>query len=139
MTKEEIKKQVFDWYSEEDKYFDESFETVMNTTHVKRKLVQRTFEIERDKLFGVIDNVVPFLMSLKEKGYVSIEERWSGYENNYFVAVKNGIENDEEYCERLAKMVNTVSKQIEEREKKKGEKEKRIKELEFELRKLKET
>lgn len=132
-----LKENVRDYYCGEEEYFDEAFDYVMKTARTFRIKVEHTCDIDNDDLFDGIDKVIEYLKGLKSKGYTRIEERWSGYEDNYFVAIKNEEEDDNEYYRRLAKLTDSASNVIEERESEKAEKEKRIKELEAELKKLK--
>ena len=132
-----IKEQVKDYYCGEDEFFNEAFDSFIKTAPTKRQVVKHTCHIKSDDLFGNIDKVIKYLESLKSQGYVEIEERWSGYEDNYFVGIKNEEETDEEYYGRLGEIVSEYSMCIKKREEEKTRKNKRIKELEDELRKLK--
>ncbi len=131
-----LKKEVRDYYYGEDEYFDEAFDNVMKTAQTYRIEVEHTLDIDNDDLFDGIDNVIAFLNKLKSQGYIRIEERWSGYEDNYFVAIKKEPENDEEYYRRLAVLTNVASEVIGRRESEKAKKNKRIMELEAELKRL---
>ena len=144
MTQEELKENmatlkenVLEYYSGDDEYFDEAFDGVMKTAPSKRMTVPHTCDIEKKDLFCNIDNVIEYLKSLKSQGYVEIEEKWSGYEDNYFVAIKYEEETDNEYYRRLGELTSDYSEDIADREEEKKRKNKRIKELEEELRKLK--
>lgn len=132
-----LKENVFEYYYGDDEYFDEAFDGVMKTAPTKRMVVPQTCYIEKKDLFGNIDNVIEYLKSLKSQGYVEIEEKWSGYEDNYFVAIKYEEETDNEYYGRLGRLTSDYSKGIATREEEKKRKNKRIKELKEELRKLK--
>ena len=132
-----IKERVKNYYWGEDEFFDESFNSCIKTTSAKREMVEHTCDVEKDDLFGNIDSVIEYLKSLKLQGYVEIDERWSGYEDNYFVGVKNEEETDDEYYSRLGKIVSKYSMDIRKRKEEEARKNKRIKELEEELYKLK--
>lgn len=137
--KNELKKEVRDYFYGEEEFFDEAYESVMSTMPTNRLMVEHTCDVDKDDLFDGIDKSIVFLKKLKEKGYTRIEERWSGYECNYFVAVKKELETDEEYYHRIATLVAEESEAIERREAQRSAAKKRIKELEDELKKLKKT
>lgn len=132
-----LKEEVRDYYYGEEEYFDEAFDHAMKTAPTNRQYVEHTCDIDTDDLFDGIDRVIEKLKSLKARGYTRIEQRWSGYEDNYFVAIITELENDSEYCRRLAKLTICASENIARREYKKAENKKRIKELEDELKRLK--
>lgn len=137
--KNELKKEVRDYFSGEVEFFDEAYESVMSTMPTNRKMVEHTCDVDKNDLFGDIDKSIALLKKLKEKGYTSIEERWCGYEDNFYEAVKKELETDEEYYHRIATLVAEESEAIERREAQRSAAKKRIKELEDELKKLKKT
>lgn len=95
-------------------------------------------EIDYGKLFAAnIDDSIEYLKELKEAGWTSIDEEWSGYETNYFVACKYINEPDDAYKSRIEGLIGDYIPVILEEEKKIKEKEKMIKKLQKELNELK--
>lgn len=121
-----LKKNVRDFYSEGDKYFDKAFNEALKTCQ-ERKIVEHTETIDSTKLFCKIDDAVEYLKSLKSNGYTEIEERWSGYEDNYFVAIKMETETDYEYYRRFAKEVNRIAYNLYNTDKETKERNRKIK------------
>lgn len=106
----------------------------------KRQIVEYVEDVEKEKLFNNIDDVIAYLQRLKSQGYTNLDERWSGYEDNYIVACKNDIENNEEFFKRICKNAYTLARTYsdEEEEKKKiqseiNKKQKEIEELKKKL------
>lgn len=97
----------------------------------------RECELDRECLFGDIDMIQKNLKKLKNEGYSEIKEFWSGYESNYFVAIKYERETDDEYYERLQKEINPYMRAIEDNKRQIVNKKKKIAELEKEIQKLK--
>ena len=94
--------------------------------------------IDSDKLFLVnIDNTINYLLELKNDGWDGIDEKWSGYEDNYFVAYKYIKEPDDVYKHRIEKLISDCIPDILEEEKKIKEKEEMIEKLKKELNELK--
>lgn len=83
---------------------------ILRKIDTNRHKVVHEFTLEKNYLVNdTIDNIIEYLKDLKEKGYDSIGEEWSGYEDNYFVAYKHGDEEtDEEYYKRLAQEVDDL-------------------------------
>ena len=99
----------------------------------------KTVDLDEDKLFGQTPSFISKYLSEYEQkfGEGTVEQRWSGYEDNYFVYQYKGVEDDNVIEGRLYEHVSKeVDKYLKEKEKKLA-KEKRIKELEKELAKLK--
>lgn len=94
-------------------------------------------ELDKELLFGDIDMIQKNLKGLKNEGYSEIKEFWSGYESNYFVAIKYERETDGEYYGRLQKEINPYLREIENNRHQIKKKKKRIEELEKEIQKLK--
>jgi len=94
-------------------------------------------ELDRELLFGDIDMIQKNLKKLKNEGYSEIKELWSGYESNYFVAIKYERETDEEYYGRLQKEIKPYLREIEDNKRQIVNKKKKIAELEKEIQKLK--
>ena len=87
----------------------------------KRQIVEHADDVEKERLFNNIDDVITYLQTLKSQGYTNLEERWAGYEDNYIVACKNEIEINEEFYKRICKDAHTLAETYsdEEAEKKK--------------------
>lgn len=99
----------------------------------------KTEYLDEDKLFGQTPSFISkYLSEFEQKfGKGTVEQRWSGYEDNYFVYQYKGVEDEDVIEERLCEHVRKeVEKYLKEKEKKLA-KEKRIKELEKELAELK--
>ena len=97
---------------------------ILRKIDTNRRKVVHEFELEKNYLVNdTIDNIIEYLKDLKEKGYDSIGEEWSGYEDNYFVAYKHDDEEtDEEYYKRLAHEADNLYDDIKNNLKKKEEK-----------------
>lgn len=99
----------------------------------------KTEYLDEEKLFGqTLSSISKYLSEFEQKfGKGTVEQRWSGYEDNYFVYQYKGVEDDDVIEKRLYEHVSKeVEKYLKEKEKKLA-KEKRIKELEKELAELK--
>lgn len=95
-------------------------------------------EIDYGKLFAAnIDDSIEYLKELKEAGWTSIDEEWSGYETNYFVACKYIKEPENVYKSRITDFVEDFIPGILNEEKDIREKEKMISQLNKELNELK--
>lgn len=95
-------------------------------------------DIDYGKLFAAnIDDSIEYLKELKEAGWTMIDEEWSGYETNYFVACKYVKEPDDAYKSRIERLIGDYIPGILEEEKKIKEKEKMIEKLKKELNELK--
>lgn len=139
----ELAKKVENYYDYDDrgkKYIEKALIAMSQSTsceEVIRMKTEHTDFINEEDLFCGIDKAIAYLTSLKEKGYTSIEQRWSGYEDNYFIAIKISDESDIEYYKRLADAVKPyIKKFLKEDDEKKARKE-RIKQLQKELQQLK--
>lgn len=97
----------------------------------------RERELDKEWLFGDIDKMQRNLKRLKDEGFSEIEEKWCGYEDNYFVAVRYECEEDDEYYIRLQNELNPYLREIEDKKCQIVNKKKRIEELEKEIQKLK--
>lgn len=107
-------------------------------THDMNKLtVAQTTEINKGVILNNIDNAIESLKELKEQGYKAIDEKWAGYEVNYFVATKLTEETDDQYYKRIANDIKSDVWKMIEQEKTKGDIENQIKELEEQIRILK--
>lgn len=121
LTKEEIKKVVDDYFKENGQ---------------EKKIVKDSVDLEEKRLFTKIDDVIAYLKEKEKEGYTHIEQIWTGYEDNYFAACKDRLENDEEQLERVIhdifKALLDASKVARERK----AKEQKIAELKKEISKL---
>ncbi len=138
---EKIKKLLIkEWLNKEDVSFLDEAVSRIEKRHdgvLGRLMVNHGKVLDKYELFNSIGKMIKLLTSLKEEGYESISEEWSGYEDNYFVADKYELETDEEYASRVYssiwKEIDCIKAEIEEKERKKKE----IKRLESEIRNLK--
>lgn len=138
---ENIKKLLIkEWINKEDVHFLDEAVSRIEKRHdgvLGRLMVNHGKVLDRNELFTSINKMIKLLTSLKEEGYESISEEWSGYEDNYFVADKYELETDKEYASRVYssiwKEIDCIKAEIEEKERKKKE----IKRLESEIRNLK--
>ena len=108
-----------------------------NAKEQERKIVEHCLGIDKDDLFDNIDTTILFLKELKEKGFTRIEERWSGYEDNYLVAIKMEQEDDDEYSDRIALTIQEIICKEEIKVDNERKKQKQIKELEKKIQELK--
>ncbi len=110
--------------------YEHFFEPILN--------YREEITIDSDKLFAAnIDDSINYLLELKKDGWVGIDEAWSGYEDNYFVACKYIKEPDVVYKDRIEKLIKGYIPGILEEEKKIKKKEKMIEKLKKELNELK--
>ena len=112
-------------------------ETLKKNEADKRQIVEHVKAVENYKLFNNIDYAIEYLQSLKSQGYTTLDERWSGYETNYFVACKNEIETNEEFFKRICKEGHTLAKTYSDEETKKKKIRAEIKEKQKEIDELK--
>jgi len=146
MDKNSIKRNVIDnifSYYEYDGLTRAEADMLFNRHVVEEDFTPReeykTVDLDEDKLFGQTPSFISKYLSEYEQkfGEGTVEQRWSGYEDNYFVYQYKGVEDDNVIEGRLYEHVSKeVDKYLKEKEKKLA-KEKRIKELEKELAKLK--
>lgn len=94
--------------------------------------------IDDDRLFARngIDDSIKYLNELKEAGWTHIEERWTGYETNFFVAYKYVNEPDYIYKSRIADLIKEYIPGILEEEKKVKDKLELIEQLRKEINEL---
>lgn len=143
--KDKIRKElidsIVDWYEDDGitkeiaaKLIDKLFKD----NDYLPKETNREFDIEKEDLFGKsIKETCEYLKSLENKfGKGTLEEKWSGYEDNYFVYEYFSLENEEDIFNRLYNKAKEEAKheayKIEEDRKKKE----KIKALEKELSEL---
>lgn len=84
-------------------------ETLKKNAADKRQIVEHVEDVEKERLFNNIDDAIEYLETLKSRGYKNLDERWSGYEDNYIVAWKNEIETNEEFFKRICKEAHTLA------------------------------
>lgn len=124
MIEEKIKNRLInEWLSEDEKrYLDEAIERCEkdNPGILSRQITNHKKSLDKKILFGPLDEMIKFLVSLKAEGYVSVSEEWSGYETNYFVANKYEDETNEEYLSRVWDIIQeeliSIKDKIEEEE-----------------------
>lgn len=128
-----------DYYPNLSKKCYESF-MQSNAREQERLIVEHSLDVDCGYLFADdIDTTIKYLKELKEKGFTRIEERWYGYEDNYFVAIKMEQENDEEYVDRIAHTIKEIIHKEEIRIDNERAKQKKIKELEKQIQELKKS
>lgn len=70
----------------------------------KQTVCVATLDVERDDLFGEINDVISFLSKIRDEykngEYIEVMEEWSGYEDNYFQIQVTRKETDEECLKR---------------------------------------
>lgn len=120
------------------KYLDKAIEEINDKSLLERKIVNHPLEIEEEKMFEVdIDKSIKYLTTLKEMGYTSISQSWSGYESNHFEANQFGQETDDEYISRLYDIVIKEIDGLKEKEEEARKDQEEIKRLEKRIRELK--
>ena len=109
------------------KHVDEAITNIIkrDASVFERMDKEREYDVDKNMLFTDIDSVIKYLNSLKKEGYTNIEQKWSGYEDNYFVATKTEKETDDEMYMRFREIVEEeieeIEKKLEIKEKKKEE------------------
>lgn len=72
----------------------------------KQSIQVATENVERDDLFGEINEVISFLTKIRNKykngEHIEVVEDWCGYEDNYFEISVTRLETDEECLKREA-------------------------------------
>ena len=92
------------------------------------------YDIDSDKLFSEnIDDSINYLLDLKKDGWAGIAEKWSGYENNYFIAYRYIREPNDVYIERISKLIREYVDGILREETKLKEKKKELEKVKKEL------
>lgn len=128
----ELYKKIRNWVYASDDFnlINEVWTKLLNNKKInlERIMVEKESDcLDEEKLFAnTIDETLAYINSLKKEGWTSIKERWSGYENNYFVACKTVLENNDDYAERVGREIlnKEVEKEVlrrEENERKKKE------------------
>lgn len=74
---------------------------------MEKQLIQvATEDVEKEDLFGEINDVISFLTKIRNKykngEHIEVVEDWSGYEDNYFEIRVTRLETDEECLKREA-------------------------------------
>ncbi len=133
-TIDDIVKYEFEYCGYSENVIERVIETLKKNEADKRKNTDHTKDVEKERLFNNIDDVIVYLQTLKSQGYTNLEERWSGYEDNYIVAWKNELETNEEFFKRICKeahtLAETYSRQETEKKKIQAEIKKKQKEIE---------
>lgn len=109
----------------------------LDASLISVKKVQHSIEIDREKLFGNIDDTIKLLEQLKKDGFTGIEENWIGYEDNEFCAYKIEDETEEELEQRLFHTVQNIIFVYEEEERRRDEIKRKIADKQKELNELK--
>lgn len=112
-------------------------ETLKKNAADKRQIVEHADDVEKERLFNNIDDVIAYLQSLKSQGYTNLDERWSGYEDNYIVACKNEIETNEDFFKRICKEAHILAETYSNEESKKKKIQAEIKKKQKEIEELK--
>lgn len=100
------------------------------------KLVERRKVVDEDFIFGDIDTVTANLQKLKAEGWTEILQKWYGYEDNEFVAIRYEAETEDEYYERIHNGLDKYLIDREKKKQKKAEAEAEIKRLKARIRQL---
>lgn len=139
--KEDVKRVLFEEWVDDAFYANIAITRIekRNPRAFERVDTEHSKDIDKDKLFTDIDKAVKYLGDLKKEGYTEIRQEWSGYESNYFIAVKVEKETDDEMYERFRKMINSEVMEIEREEDAKEKKKAEIAELKAKIRKLEST
>lgn len=119
-------------------YLDKAIKSVSDKSQLERQIVNHALEIKEKEIFNDdIKKTIKFITDLKEKGYTSISQYWSGYEENYFRADKYELETDDEYATRLYHIVNEEIDSLIEKEEEAQKDKKEIEKLERRIKELK--
>ena len=99
------------------------------------KSIKKEIDISRDMLFGkTVADVCTYLKSLEAKyGKGTIEEKWSSYEENYFVYEYDSVEDKDELYSRLSRIAYEAILEEKDRMKAKEERFDKIARIESEL------
>ena len=138
-----LEKAIKDWVyaSDDSKLIDEVWAKCLNDKKINldRIMIEKESDcLDEDKLFAdTIDETLAYINSLKKEGWTSIEQKWSGYEDNYFVACKTVLEDDDDYAKRIGRDILNEKVRIEvSRREEVDAKRKKIEALEDEIKKL---
>jgi hypothetical protein len=78
---------------------------VMKKTKVaERKKVDVRIDVDRDRLYGGIDDAIKYLQEIKEQyrgTNIGLDEHWTGYEDMDMTLLYSRDETDEEFSRRL--------------------------------------
>lgn len=136
-TIDDIVRYEFEYCGYSEHVLKRVIETLKKNEADKRKIAEHTEDVEKEKLFNNIDDAIAYLQTLKSQGYTNLEERWSGYEDNYIVAWKNEIETNEEFFKRICKEARTLANTYSNEESKKKQIQAEIKKKQKEIEELK--
>lgn len=120
----ELYKKIRNWVYASDDFnlINEVWTKLLNNKKInlERIMVEKESDcLDEDKLFAnTIDETLAYINSLKKDGWTSIEQKWCGYEDNYFVARKTVLEDDDDYAERVGRVIlnEEVKKEVLRRE-----------------------
>lgn len=129
-----------DFFKCDENYDRQSYDKVYDNIDIsllKRKTVKHTQTIDKEDIFNKIENVINFLKNAQTEGWITLSEEWSGYETNYIVLSKYELEDDHEYIWRTYRLVKQKFDDINKAEELKQKRLLKIKQLENEIKKLK--
>lgn len=125
------------WFDKEDHEVVLEILKGLDTFTMSVKKVQHSIEIDREKLFGNIDDTIKLLEQLKKDGFTGIEENWIGYETNEFCAYKIEDETENELEQRLFHTVQNIVLKLAEDKRRQDELKRKIADKQKELNELK--
>lgn len=137
MTKFNESQFLNNWFDKEDHDVVSKILKGLDASLMSAIKVQHSIEIDREKLFGNIDDTIKLLEQLKKDGFTGIEENWIGYESNEFCAYKIEDETENELEQRLFRTVQNIVFKLAEDKRKREEIKRKINDKEKELNELK--
>jgi hypothetical protein len=129
-----------DFFKGDEDYDRQSYDKVYDNIDIsllKRKTVKHAQTIDKEDIFNKIENVIDFLKKAQTEGWITLSEEWSGYETNYIVLSKYELEDDYEYIWRTYRLVKQKFDDFNKAEELKQKRLLKIKQLENEIKKLK--
>jgi hypothetical protein len=92
------------------------------TKVAERKKVEVRIDVDRDRLYGGIDDAIKYLQEIKEQyrgTNIGLDEHWTGYEDMDMTLLYSRDETDEEMAARLAEVAR--QEQLAKQQKKRDE------------------
>lgn len=136
-----LKEKLWKEYFKGDEDYDrQSYDKVYDNIDIsllKRKTVKHAQTIDKEDIFNKIENVINFLKNAQTEGWITLSEEWSGYETNYIVLSKYELEDDYEYIWRTYRLIKQKFDDFNKAEELKQKRLLKIKQLENEIKKLK--